>query len=166
MAWNYDDLTLHMCRALLQALYGRRLHSVILNRFGSAIRVSYIGCFHNEINITAAGMVPMPSWGIGFDVNPKIGSSKRCSSNVEFEVEDDLDDEEIQRLAIEEAERGEWEEDLPEVVSMEIMDKPSSKYSIPSVPRSTLRTIRSPKWPSGYRRARHGGELPFHECAT
>jgi len=83
--------------------------------------------------------------GIGFDVNPKIGFSKHCSSNVEFEVEGDLGDEEIQRIAIEEAERGEWEEDLHKVVSMEIMGESSSKYSIPSVPRVDLTYDPKPK---------------------
>jgi hypothetical protein len=42
----------------------------------------------------------------------------------EFEVEDELDDEEIKRMAIEEAELGEWEDDLPEVVSYEVVEEP------------------------------------------
>jgi hypothetical protein len=43
---------------------------------------------------------------------------------VEFEVDDDLDDEEIKRMAIEEAELAEWEDDLPEVVSFEVLEEP------------------------------------------
>jgi hypothetical protein len=45
-------------------------------------------------------------------------------SSVEFEVDDDLDDEEIKNLAIEEAELAEWEDDLPEVVSFEVLEEP------------------------------------------
>jgi hypothetical protein len=41
---------------------------------------------------------------------------------VEFEVEDDLDDQTIKSMAIEEAELGEWQDDLPEVVSFEILE--------------------------------------------
>jgi hypothetical protein len=44
----------------------------------------------------------------------------RCTS-VAVEVDDDLDDEEIKRIAIEEAELGEWEDDPPEVVSFEML---------------------------------------------
>jgi hypothetical protein len=43
---------------------------------------------------------------------------------VEFEVDDELDDEEIKRMAIEEAELAEWEDDLPEVVSFEVLEEP------------------------------------------
>jgi hypothetical protein len=43
---------------------------------------------------------------------------------VEFEVDDDLDDEEIKHMAIEEAELAEWEDDLPEVVSFEVLEEP------------------------------------------
>jgi hypothetical protein len=43
---------------------------------------------------------------------------------VEFEVNDDLDDEAIKNLAIEEAELAEWEDDLPEVVSFEMLEEP------------------------------------------
>jgi hypothetical protein len=43
---------------------------------------------------------------------------------VAFEVDDDLDDEEIKALAIEEAELAEWEDDLPEVVSFEVLEEP------------------------------------------
>jgi hypothetical protein len=43
---------------------------------------------------------------------------------VDFEVEDDLDDEEIQCIAIAAVNRGEWEDDRAEVVSIEIMDEP------------------------------------------
>jgi hypothetical protein len=40
---------------------------------------------------------------------------------VDFDVEDGLDDEEIQRIVIEAAKLGEWEDDRPKVVSIEIM---------------------------------------------
>jgi hypothetical protein len=43
---------------------------------------------------------------------------------VEFEVDDDLDDEEIKTLAIEEAQLADWEDDLPEVVSFEVVEEP------------------------------------------
>ena len=43
---------------------------------------------------------------------------------VAFEVDDDLDDEEIKVLAIEEAELAEWEDDPPEVVSFEVLEEP------------------------------------------
>ena len=46
----------------------------------------------------------------------------RCIS-VEFEVDDELDDEEIQRLAIEASELGEWEDAPPEEVSFEILEE-------------------------------------------
>ena len=46
----------------------------------------------------------------------------RCTS-AEFEVDEDLDDQEIKRIAIEEAERAEWEDDPPEVVSSEILEE-------------------------------------------
>ena len=45
----------------------------------------------------------------------------RCTY-VEFEVDDDLDDQTIKSMAIEEAELGEWQDDLPEVVSFEIVN--------------------------------------------
>ena len=45
---------------------------------------------------------------------------------VAFEVDDDLDDEEIRALAIEEAELAEWEDDPPEVVSFEILEDPET----------------------------------------
>lgn len=41
---------------------------------------------------------------------------------VEFEVDDDLDDQTIKSMALEEAELGEWQDDLPEVVSFEILE--------------------------------------------
>jgi hypothetical protein len=46
------------------------------------------------------------------------------STSIEFEVDDDLDDEEMKTLAIEEAELAEWEDDLPEVVSFEVLEEP------------------------------------------
>jgi hypothetical protein len=45
-------------------------------------------------------------------------------TSVEFDVDDDLDEEEIKHLAIEEAELAEWEDDLPEVVSFEVLEEP------------------------------------------
>jgi hypothetical protein len=43
---------------------------------------------------------------------------------VAFEVDDDLDDEEIKDMAIEEAELAEWEDTPPEVVSFEVLEEP------------------------------------------
>jgi hypothetical protein len=43
---------------------------------------------------------------------------------VAFEVDDDLDAEESTRLAIEEAELVQWEDDPPEVASFEILEAP------------------------------------------
>jgi hypothetical protein len=43
---------------------------------------------------------------------------------VAFEVDDDLDDEEIKDMAIEEAELAEWEDNPPEVVSFEVLEEP------------------------------------------
>ncbi len=45
---------------------------------------------------------------------------------VAFEVEDDVDDEEIKETALEEAELAEWEDDPPEIVSIEILDDPDA----------------------------------------
>jgi len=44
---------------------------------------------------------------------------------VEFEVEDDADAEEIKETALDEAALAEWDDDPPEVVSIEIIE-PSS----------------------------------------
>jgi hypothetical protein len=41
---------------------------------------------------------------------------------VEFEVDDDADPEDIKETALEEAELAEWDDDPPEVVSIEIID--------------------------------------------
>jgi hypothetical protein len=41
---------------------------------------------------------------------------------VNFEVEDDVDDEEIRSMAIAEAERADWDDDPPEVVSFEVLE--------------------------------------------
>ena len=41
---------------------------------------------------------------------------------VNFEVEDDVDDEEIRDMAIAEAERADWDDDPPEVVSFEVLE--------------------------------------------
>jgi hypothetical protein len=43
---------------------------------------------------------------------------------VAVEVDDDLDDEEIKRMAIEEAELAEWQDDPPEGVSFEVLEEP------------------------------------------
>jgi hypothetical protein len=45
---------------------------------------------------------------------------------VNFEVDDDLDDEDIRTIAIEEVELAEWEDDPPEVVSFEILEDPDT----------------------------------------
>jgi hypothetical protein len=41
---------------------------------------------------------------------------------VEFEVEDDADTEDIKETALDEAELAEWDDDPPEVVSIEIIE--------------------------------------------
>jgi hypothetical protein len=41
---------------------------------------------------------------------------------VEFEVEDDADTEDIKETALDEAEHAEWDDDPPEVVSIEIIE--------------------------------------------
>jgi hypothetical protein len=43
-------------------------------------------------------------------------------TSIEFEVEDDADTEDIKEKALDEAELSEWEEDPPEVVSIQIID--------------------------------------------
>jgi hypothetical protein len=43
-------------------------------------------------------------------------------TSVEFEVDDDADTEDIKDTALEEAELAEWDDDPPEVVSIEIID--------------------------------------------
>jgi hypothetical protein len=43
-------------------------------------------------------------------------------TSVVFEVDDDADDEDIRETALEEAELAEWDDDPPEVVSIEILD--------------------------------------------
>jgi len=55
-------------------------------------------------------------------IRAQVGITRRTS--VEFEVDDGLDDEEIQNRAIEEAELAEWKDDLPEVVSVEMLEEP------------------------------------------
>ena len=44
-------------------------------------------------------------------IRAEVEMTRRTS--VAFEVDDDLDDEEIKRIAMEEAELGEWEDDPP-----------------------------------------------------
>jgi hypothetical protein len=41
---------------------------------------------------------------------------------VNFEVEDDVDDEEIRSMAIAEAELADWDDEPPEVVSFEVLE--------------------------------------------
>jgi hypothetical protein len=41
---------------------------------------------------------------------------------VEFEVEDEADTEEIKETALDEAELADWEEDPPEIVSIQILE--------------------------------------------
>jgi hypothetical protein len=55
-------------------------------------------------------------------IRAEVEITRRTST--EFQVEDELDDEEIKRMAIEESELGEWEDDLPEVVSYETVEEP------------------------------------------
>jgi hypothetical protein len=55
-------------------------------------------------------------------IRAEVEITRRTS--IEFQVEDELDDEEIKRMAIEESELGEWEDDLPEVVSYETVEEP------------------------------------------
>jgi hypothetical protein len=57
-------------------------------------------------------------------IRAQVEITRRTS--VAFEVDDDLDDEDIKALAIEEAELAEWEDDLPEVVSCEILEDPDT----------------------------------------
>lgn len=42
---------------------------------------------------------------------------------VEFDADDDADGEEIRAIALEEAELADWEEEPPEIVSIEIVDQ-------------------------------------------
>jgi hypothetical protein len=43
-------------------------------------------------------------------------------TSVEFEVDDDADTEDIKETALEEAELAEWDDDPPDVVSIEIIE--------------------------------------------
>jgi hypothetical protein len=56
-------------------------------------------------------------------VRVQIEVTRRTS--VTFEVDDEADDGEIKETALEEAELAEWEEDPPEVVSIEILEQSS-----------------------------------------
>jgi hypothetical protein len=53
-------------------------------------------------------------------VRVEVEVTRRTS--IAFEVEDDADSEEIKATALEEAELAEWDEDPPEVVSVQIID--------------------------------------------
>ncbi len=57
-------------------------------------------------------------------VRVEVEVTRRTS--IEFEVEDDADTEEIKATALDEAELSEWEEDPPEIVSIEILDEPDA----------------------------------------
>jgi hypothetical protein len=57
-------------------------------------------------------------------VRVQVGVTRRTS--VTFEVDDETDDEDIKEAALDEAELAEWEEDPPEIVSMEILDDPDA----------------------------------------
>ncbi len=45
---------------------------------------------------------------------------------ITFEVDDGTDDEDIKEAALDEAELAEWQEDPPEIVSMQILDEPNA----------------------------------------
>ncbi len=53
-------------------------------------------------------------------VRAEVEITRRTS--VEFEVDDDADTEEIKETALAEAELAEWDDDPPEVVSIEILE--------------------------------------------
>ncbi len=53
-------------------------------------------------------------------VRAEVEITRRTS--VEFEVDDDADTEEINATALEEAELAEWDDDPPEVVSIQIIE--------------------------------------------
>jgi hypothetical protein len=57
-------------------------------------------------------------------VRVQVEVTRRTS--VTFEVDDETDDEDIKEAALDEAELAEWEEDPPEIVSMEILDDPDA----------------------------------------
>jgi hypothetical protein len=56
-------------------------------------------------------------------VRVQVEVTRRTS--VAFEVDGEAEDEEIKETALDEAELAEWEEDPPEVVSIEILDQSS-----------------------------------------
>jgi hypothetical protein len=53
-------------------------------------------------------------------VRAQVEITRRTS--VEFDVDDDADTEEIKETALEEAELAEWDDDPPEVVSIQIIE--------------------------------------------
>jgi hypothetical protein len=57
-------------------------------------------------------------------VRVQVEVTRRTS--VAFEVDDETDDEEIKETALDEAELAEWEEDPPEIVSIDILDDPDA----------------------------------------
>jgi hypothetical protein len=59
---------------------------------------------------------------------------------IEFEVDDDLDDEEMKTLAIEEVELAEWEDDLPEVGILLRCWRSRDPRRTPNAPRSDQRS--------------------------
>ena len=60
-------------------------------------------------------------------VRVQVEVTRRTS--VTFEVDDETDDEDIKKAALDEAELAEWEEDPPEIISMEILDDPHAPAS-------------------------------------
>jgi hypothetical protein len=61
-----------------------------------------------------------PEGGAMKRVRAEVEITRRTS--VEFEVDDEADPEEIKETALEEAELAEWDDDPPEVVSIEIIE--------------------------------------------
>jgi hypothetical protein len=46
-------------------------------------------------------------------------------TSIEFEVDDDADTDDITAAALDEAELADWDEDPPEVISIDILDDPN-----------------------------------------
>jgi hypothetical protein len=57
-------------------------------------------------------------------VRAEVEITRRTS--VVFEVDDDADTEDIKATALEEAELAEWDDDPPDVVSIQILDEPNA----------------------------------------
>jgi hypothetical protein len=56
-------------------------------------------------------------------VRVEVEATRR--THLEFEVDDEVDHDDIRETALEEAELAEWEEEPPEVVSIEILEQSS-----------------------------------------